>query len=231
MSTPPRALLFDFDGTLADSLALLLGAFRHTFTVHMGVVPPEAEWIAGIGTPLESQMRGFVPDDALVPALVATYRAWQHEHHDILLAEFDGARETLALLHRHGHPTALVTSKGVELARRGLRRLALDPFIDEVIGVESTERHKPHPDPVHLALVRLGAAASHALFLGDSPHDIAAGNAAGVVTVAALWGPFSRAQLEAAHPHHLLDDIRGLPGVIRDLDRPPDQPASRNPAR
>jgi pyrophosphatase PpaX len=84
--------------------------------------------------------------------------------------------------------------------------------------MDSTERHKPSPEPVLHALAELGTSAGNALFLGDSPHDIAAGNAAGVTTVAALWGPFSRRVLEEASPTHLLEHIRALPALIERLD-------------
>jgi len=71
---------------------------------------------------------------------------------------------------------------------------------------------------VLFALDALAADSASALFLGDSPHDIAAGNAAGVISVAALWGPFSRTVLEQAHPTHLLEHIRELPALISRLD-------------
>lgn len=216
----PLALLFDLDGTLADSVALILGAFRHTFATHLGAVPADEVWIAGMGTPLTAQLRALVPDDALAGAMLATYREFQREHHDTLLREFDGVRETVALLHARGHPMAIVTSKANELAQRAIERIELDRYFDVVIGLDSCERHKPDPEPVHRALERLGYAPSEGVFVGDSPHDIAAGRAAGVTTVAALWGPFPRTALEAAAPHHLLPHIRELPALVDRLAAP-----------
>jgi pyrophosphatase PpaX len=87
--------------------------------------------------------------------------------------------------------------------------------------MDSTERHKPEPEPVLFALSALGSTPDNALFLGDSPHDIAAGNAAGVVSVAALWGPFSRKVLEQASPTYLLEHIRELPALVSRLDATP----------
>jgi pyrophosphatase PpaX len=218
-SSPPRALLFDLDGTLADSVALLLAAFHHTFATHRPHdTPSDQDWIAGIGTPLISQMRGFVPNEAEAQQMILTYREFQRTKHDEMLREFDGVGETLALLKSRGHPTALVTSKSNDLARRAVTWLHLTDSIDVVVGMDSTDRHKPEPEPVLFALAALGAESTNALFLGDSPHDIAAGNAAGVISVAALWGPFSRTVLEQAHPTHLLEHIRELPALITRLD-------------
>jgi pyrophosphatase PpaX len=216
---PPLALLFDLDGTLADSVALLLAAFHHTFSTHRPHdTPSDQEWIAGIGTPLITQMRHFVPDEVDAQQMILTYREFQRTHHDEMLREFDGVGETLALLKSGGHPTALVTSKSNDLAHRAVTWLHLTDSIDVVVGMDSTERHKPDPAPVRFALAALGADASNALFLGDSPHDIAAGNAAGVTSVAALWGPFSRTVLEQANPTWLLEHIRELPALIDRLD-------------
>jgi pyrophosphatase PpaX len=85
------------------------------------------------------------------------------------------------------------------------------------IGMDNAKKHKPDPDPVLAALDELGYEAHEAIFLGDSPHDIASGNAAGVVSVAALWGPFTREQLEPYHPAHYLDRITELPDLIERL--------------
>ena len=210
----PLALLFDLDGTLADSVALIVGAYRHAFAAHLPGSPNDEQWISGMGTPLMGQIRALVGDDALVAPFLATYREFQQLNHDRLLREFEGVRDTLALLHGRGHPTAVVTSKANEGAHRAIRMLELDPFLDEMVGLDSSERHKPDPEPVLLALDLLGYSPAEAIFLGDSPHDIRAGNAAGVTTVAALWGPFSRAALEVASPHYLIEHIRELPSLV-----------------
>ena len=81
-----------------------------------------------------------------------------------------------------------------------------------------TARTKPRPAPLRYALPASGATPGNALCLGDSPHDIAAGNAAGVTSVAALWGPFSRTVLEHASPAYFLEHIRELPALVDRLD-------------
>ena len=229
----PLALLFDLDGTLVDSIDLLLAAFRHTFETHLGSAPSDEEWMAGIGTPLVSQMRAFVKDDALVEKMMDTYRVFQRDHHDLLLREFEGVRDTLALLKARGHPIALVTSKMNDLALRALQYATLDALVDEVVGFDSCARHKPEPEPVLIALDRLGYRPEEAIFVGDSPHDITSGNAAGVISVAALWGPFSRAVLEAASPRYLLSNIRDLPALVNEIARAntPPLPAGSEPHR
>lgn len=213
-SSGPLVVLFDLDGTLADSVELILGAFRHTFNTHLGAVPADQAWIAGMGTPLASQIRALVADDALIEPMTTTYRAWQNRHHDELLREYEGVRETLSLLHARGHAMALVTSKATDAAIRALRLMGIDSLFAHIVGADSTTSHKPNPEPVLFALGQLDRDPRDAVFVGDSPHDIAAGNAAGVFTVGALWGPFTRETLEAARPKRLIADIRDLPPLL-----------------
>src|SRR5919199_566381 len=151
----PWALLFDLDGTLIDSIELLLASVRYAFVGHLGRAPSREELVAGIGTPLVTQLRPFAADDAELRRLVERYRAYQREYHDRLTTPYPGVVETLRLLRARGHPMAVVTSKGDELARRSVAHVGLAELIDDVVGCDSCSRHKPEPEPVLVALDRL----------------------------------------------------------------------------
>ena len=213
------ALLFDLDGTLVDTIGFILESMHAAFAGFPGGRPTDAEWTAGIGTPLRAQLREWVRDETDVERLALRYRAHQREHLARLTRRFPGVAETLASLRERGHPMAIVTSKAEEIARLTLEHAGLLRFMDTVVGVESTVRHKPDPEPVRVALERLGVDPSHAVFLGDSPHDVAAGNAAGVATVAVAWGPFARETLVAAGPAHWLETIEELPALVARIER------------
>lgn len=209
----PFAALFDLDGTLVDSIALLLACMNHTFEGRPRR-PTEGEWIEGLGTPLPRQLTPYVESDEDRERLVNRYRAFQFENHDRLMASYEGVIDTLALLYQRGHPMGVVTSKGNAMMDRGLKFIGADDFIEVAIGYDSCHIHKPDPFPVRMALEKLRYAPEEALFVGDSPHDINAGNAAGVITVAALWGPFTRAQLEPYKPAHFLERMSDLPALL-----------------
>jgi pyrophosphatase PpaX len=213
----PLAILLDLDGTLVDTIGLLMGAMRHAFRGRPGPAPTDGEWRAGIGTPLAAQLAPFAASPAEVDALVAGYRAHQGEHLDRLTTLYPGTRAALDVLAARGHPLAVVTSKSETMTRRTLDAVGLAAAVPVVVSADSTTRHKPHPEPVHLALARLGYAPAEALFVGDSPHDLHAGAAAGVTTVAALWGFFERDVLAAAGAHHFLADIGELPSLVQRL--------------
>ena len=213
LSGPP-AVLFDLDGTLIDTIELLLSSARHTFEGWHRRVPTQDEWIAGIGTPLVAQLRAYAENEEEVAALLARYHAYQHEHHDRLTRHYAGAPDLLTELVRRGHRLGVVTSKASAIARRSLAHVGLEHYFTAIIGFDETTRHKPDPAPVFLALERLGVSADRAVFVGDSPHDVHAGNAAGVMTVAALWGPFDRETLAAARPNHFIESLAELPPVL-----------------
>ena len=180
------AVLFDLDGTLIDSGAMILASFRHATQTVLERKIPDEELVAAVGgATIHEQMRSFDPDR--VDELVEVYRAHHIPLHDELEA-FDGVEDLLATLRGQGRKLAIVTAKrrvGVELA---FEVLGIGRFFDAVVSAEDTERHKPDPEPVRLALARLGVEPTEAAFVGDSPFDVGAGKAAGVFSVGVSWG-------------------------------------------
>ena len=210
----PPALLFDLDGTLVDSIALIVAAMRHAFRGRARAPATDQEWLATVGTPLHAQLRPYADTDADVATLITEYRAFQLVHHDELLRPYTGAVDVVRTLHDRGHALAVVTSKGEDMARRALDWGGMSPYFTAVIGIESTIYHKPDPAPVRFALNKLGAKAGSAWFVGDSPFDMQAGRAAGTRTLAALWGPFSRTDLEPTRPDAWAERIEEVPAIV-----------------
>jgi pyrophosphatase PpaX len=207
---PLTTFLFDLDGTLIDSIELILRSYRHTMRTHRGEEPSDATWMDGLGTPLSVQFRRFTDDPAEIDAMVATYRAYNLAHHDEMVRPYDGVVEAVRALRRPGRTLGLVTSKMRSGALRGLRRAALEDAFDVVVGSDEVTQPKPHPEPVLVALERLGAPAAGAVFIGDSRHDLECGRAAGVKTAAALWGPFDRSHLADLQPDYWLERPQDL---------------------
>ena len=198
-------LLFDLDGTLIDSIELILRSYRHTMRLHRGHEPSDDVWMRGLGTPLWVQFRHFTEDPAEIEAMVATYRAYNLAHHDELVRPYAGVVEAVLALRDRGKTLGLVTSKMRSGALRGLRVAGLEDAFQVIVGADEVTHPKPHPEPVLMALERLGAPASGAVFAGDSRHDIECGRAAGVKTAAVLWGPFDRSHLEDLEPDYWLE--------------------------
>ena len=202
---PLSTFLFDLDGTLIDSIELILRSYRHTLKVHRDVEPPDDLWLAGLGTPLWVQFRHFTDDDNEIEAMVTTYREYNLAHHDALARPYAGVAEQVRALRQRGGTLGVVTSKLRSGALRGLTLLGLEDAFKVIVGADDVTHPKPHPEPVLAALKRLDVRPDEAVFVGDSRHDIVCGKAAGVRTAAVLWGPFDRAHLEDLAPDYWLE--------------------------
>ena len=208
------ALLFDLDGTLIDSIELILNSARYAFEGFEGRAPTDDEWRALIGRPLTDSFREFVSHEPEVERLVGRYREYQLEHHDRLVRAYDGVIDVIRGLAAAGHPMALVTSKADWLAERALKHVGLADEIRVIVGCDSCTRHKPHPEPVENALALLRAGPADAMFVGDSPHDVESGRAAGVYTVGVSWGAFTREEMLRSGADLVIDDIAALPAAV-----------------
>ena len=211
----PPTILFDLDGTLIDSIELILSSMRYAFAKLGREAPSDEEWSAGIGIPLFTMFARYARDDADRLELIAAYREHQFAHHDRLVRCYDDVVDTVRTLRERGHPMGIVTSKSEYLAMRGLVHVGLAKYMDTIVGCDGSARHKPDPEPVRIALHRLDCPPERALFVGDSVHDVIAGNAAGVTTVAALWGAFKREDMEPGQPNHWLTSISELPPIVQ----------------
>lgn len=200
-----KTYLFDLDGTLLDSIELILTSFHHTSRIHLGRELPDEYWLAGVGTPLRTALSRVADSEEELDTLLETYRSFNLDHHDQMARPYPGVVEVVRKLHRYGAKLALVTSKLSTGANRGLRLLDLEEEFAVRVCADDVVHGKPHPEPVLKALAALDARPEEALFIGDSDHDIEAGRAAGVATVAVSWGPFAREKLQAAGPTYWVD--------------------------
>jgi pyrophosphatase PpaX len=206
-------VLFDLDGTLIDSIELILSSARYAFDKLDRPAPSDAEWLTGVGIPLRTMFGRYARDDAERESFIAAYREYQMPNHDRLVRAYDGVVDTIKELRARGHEVGVVTSKSEALALRGLACVGLARYMDTIVGCDSCTRHKPDPEPVRLALHRLASDPGSAVFVGDSVHDVMAGNAAGVTSIGALWGPFQKSDLAPGNPSHyaaIISDVLGL---------------------
>jgi len=212
---PLTTFLFDLDGTIIDSIELILRSYRHTMALHRcnEPMPPDEMWIKGLGTTLWTQFGQITEDKEEIERMVQTYRTYNLTHHDALVKPYEGVVDEIRRLKANQKQLGVVTSKLRDGAMRGLRISGLDEAFDIVIGCDDVTHSKPHPEPVLKAVEELGVKPAETVFVGDSRHDMESGRAAGVQTAAVLWGPFDRNHLADLKPDYWLEkpsDLRLL---------------------
>jgi pyrophosphatase PpaX len=202
-------VLFDLDGTVVDSGAIILASMRHATREVLGRDFDDAELMQAVGGPgLEAQFAVFAPDR--VDELVRVYRAHNEPLHDELVA-CEGMEDVLVRLHEQGRRLGVVTAKRRATVELAFASVPVAHLFETVVGGDETERHKPDPAPLLLAAERMGIAPGDCAYVGDSPFDIRAAKAAGMYAVAVTWGRIhDRAKLEREGPDSIVDTAEEL---------------------
>jgi pyrophosphatase PpaX len=206
-------VLFDLDGTVVDSGAIILASMRHATREVLGRDYSDAELLQTVGGPgLEAQMHALAPDH--VKRLVDVYRAHNEPLHDGLEA-CAGMEDVLVRLRDEGVHLGIVTAKRRATVELAFARVPIGHLFETVVGGDETRRQKPDPEPLLRAMERMGADPARAAYVGDSPFDVRAAKAAGMFAVAVTWGRIhERERLEAEHPDAIVDTAEELYAVL-----------------
>lgn len=214
-----KGILFDFDGTMADSIPLIIRSFHEACLQVLGHQLPEKDIIDTFGLPLPEAMAILAEKPEQVDPLRAAYREFFYENHDALIRPLEGVEETIAALKAKGIQMAIVTSKKHNMALRSLQCVNLDKYITEIVAFGDTEHAKPHPEPMEVAAAHLGLIPAECLCIGDSPFDLISGRAAGATTVAVSYTTFPWQLMEQeGKPDYVVDDLRELLPLLDKLN-------------
>ncbi len=218
--THPRwpAVLFDLDGTLVDTIGLILASYDHAVTSVLGADarPSDAEARGWIGRPLLPVFEERYPEHAV--ALEEAYRTWNLANTARLIRRYPGIEDTVRALLDAQVRIGVVTSKRTEPATLALDHAGLDGLVDLVATMESTDRHKPDAAPLLHGATRLSTPPERCVYVGDAVVDIEAARAAGMLSIAVTWGAQDRASLLAAGPDHLVDTTGELTALLLPAD-------------
>jgi len=205
--------IFDLDGTLADTVDLIVESYQYAFRTVIGTEEDPAVIRSWIGRPLIQAFQDHSPEHA--EDLYETYLQWNTDNTERLIRSYDGAREALVALTGAGVKVGVATSKRRESAQQAMDLLGLADHVQTLVGMEDTDVHKPDPTPLLLALERLGESdPSRAVYVGDAVVDVLAGKAAGMATVAVTWGAGVRDALAQVRPDGLVSSTGELVEVL-----------------
>lgn len=220
-------VLFDFDGTLADTVDLIVASYRHALAEVLDAEVPERELRSWIGRPLRSAVAEAFPDQAdRVEEVVRVYREWNLDHHDEMIREFSGVQALVADLEAAGARLGVVTAKIAHTADLGLRATGLHLHIPVLAGAEATDRHKPDPDPLLHACRVLGVDPSECVYVGDSVYDLQAARAAAMPAIGVTWGAGRGEELLAEGPWAVVEHVAELRALLLPQDREAQAPSS-----
>lgn len=190
-------VLFDFDGTIMDTNNVILMSWQHTFKTLENREEDEDVLTKTFGEPLEKTIERFFPNVPLEEAL-EVYRGYQRDNFEGLITLFPGMKELLAEIKKRGYKTALVTSRLKRTTMSGLEKYDIKKYFDAIVTPEDTDKHKPDPEPILIALKKLNSNPENALMLGDTLFDIKCAKNAEVESVLVSWSLALRGQTKAS---------------------------------
>jgi pyrophosphatase PpaX len=202
------AVLFDFDGTLGDSIDLIISSVRATAAELSDYTFDEAAVRPWIGRPFPAMLveQGVSDHDQWM----TVYRRHYREAHDQMLRPIAGISELLERLANAGVRIGVVSSKKIHYIELGLNRLGLGSWVDVIVSADDTQRHKPDPEPLLHAAGLLDVKPSCCVYVGDAVTDVVAGRAAGMATIAVTWGAATVHDLAEAGPTAVVSSVAGL---------------------
>lgn len=215
-------LLFDLDGTLADTNPDLHAAMNHILGQHRLAPLPQdkVRHLIGGGAAMILQ-RGFSEhgvtlSDADMAAATEEFVLWYDQNIDHGTRIFDNLMPILDRAHAQNIKMGVVTNKREGLAAKLLFRLNLQGYFDVLVGGDTLATRKPEPEMVHTAITRLGGTPHNTVLLGDSEADTGAARAAGVKCVCVSFG-YRRIPLEELGADAIIDDYADLPDTLDHL--------------
>ena len=210
---PYRCVVFDLDGTVVNTIPLIIASYDHALWQVLQTRPDPDEARSWIGQTLYATFSRLYPGHA--DALIDAYVEFNLAHMDDLVERIPGMPELIADLTAAGIAIGIATSKRRHSAEVTLRAAGLDGAIPVTVAMEDTSLHKPDPAPLLLALERLGFAPSDSAYVGDAVVDVKAAQAAGMDAIAVTWGAGLADQLAAAGPVAVAASVAELGSFVR----------------
>lgn len=196
-----KAVLFDLDGTLINSMLSDTLSFQSIIKENLGFDISDDQMKGYFGTPTKALLSKFVD----VSDVEHLYQCWlrEKEKNSGLVQIFPGILKSIQVLRNSGVKTAIVTSQFESESAITREHFNLNRYFDAWITSDQSRCQKPDPEPVIIALEKLMVSPEYAIMIGDTINDIDAGKSAGTLTAAALWGPSHEETIIQRNPTYL----------------------------
>ena len=212
-----KCVIFDFDGTLADTAEGILRT-EDAMLREMGLPKPEggeAQMRQGIGLALRDSLHvGCLIEESRLDEAVDTYRRLFDEIAFDYIVPFPGVKETLEYLYDKGYQMGIATSRSRRTLVYLLDKMGIAQYFTHMTSVESTPNHKPAPDLALILLEKFGISGDETLVVGDTIYDLQMGRNAGCHTCGVTFGNHSAEQLSAENPDYIVDSFPALKDIL-----------------
>lgn len=207
-----KNLIFDFDGTIADSKECSIVATQKSFK-ERGLEEPTVNLIEYyMGIPIEksfSLMSSVDLDDHQLEALIKTFRQNYKEVESSYLKLYKHMTEQLQSLSKDKQ-LFVVSSKKTDVLIRNLEILDIDHLFTEVIGSDKVNHYKPSPDGINYILNKYQLENEETIYIGDAIFDMQMANSAKVASCAVTWGTHSIEELKSENPTYIIHEVTEL---------------------
>ena len=211
-----KLIIFDFDGTLADTEALITQTMQKTIEA-LHLEPRSREQCrAMIGLPLKETFMRLIPmTGEMGDRCVDTYsQIFGRDNRPGVVRLFPHVADTLAALYAHSYTLTIATSRHRESLMEFLQGMQIDTYFRYIVTVSDVAQAKPHPDMVLQTMEYLSIAPADTLMVGDAVYDIQMGHNAGVHTCGVTYGNGTRADMVACQADHIIDDFGQLGSLL-----------------
>lgn len=211
-----KYIIFDFDGTIGDSQALIVKTLQDTMRKRGLEVKSDAECAATIGLRLDEafvQLFEMSAEEGM--ACAETYRVIFEENKQHLIVQpFPHVLETIHTLHRQGYQLAIASSRGSDSLFGYAKQMGIEDCISSIIAGDLVEHVKPAPDMVFKALEEMNGTLEEALVVGDMTYDVDMAHNAGAKACAVTYGNATREELKNAE--YIIDDFAELLDILQE---------------
>ena len=207
-----KAVLFDMDGTVLNTLGDLAAAVNHTLREFSMPERSIAEVAAALGNGASYLIAHTVPDEMpkeLTDKVLAAYAPYYDAHCDILTAPYDGIVPLMQKLRGRGVKLAVISNKQ-DTAVKPLAEKYFPGLLEIAVGESAEVRRKPNPDAVLAALRHIGVEREDAIYVGDTEVDLLTARNAGMECASVDWGFRTREQLVEIGAEHIFDTVQEL---------------------
>ena len=206
-----KSIIFDLDGTLADTDEIIIRSFQHVYRTYLGKEMSHEYIYQTFGETLDNVFKMQFPDH--YEEALNTYRQYHIEHFDRYVRLYPEAEEMVQWLWKNNIQLGIATSRMANTAHRILEMFHIKNCFKSIITADDCHHHKPHPEPLLKCLEKLGAKKEETVYIGDTKFDLKSAKRAGIDFCYVQWGKIDF-NIEQEKPEYILKNWRSLKELL-----------------